>query len=92
MSGEFNIKDAIDLEKLKSKPKLAKEKIIKIETLFSENEQINLNTRELALFLNGVMLTEHKDNGIYRIYTDEKFIGLGKIQKNSLKRDIIIDF
>ena len=66
-------------------------KIIQIETLFLENEEISLDARKLELFLNGVQLAEDRQDGIYRVYNDERFVGLGKIQKKLFKRDIIVD-
>ena len=43
------------------------------------------------LFLNGTQLTFLLDNDIYRIYSKEKFIGIGKIENHLLKRDIILE-
>ena len=54
-------------------------------------KKIDLNDRKLQLFLNGVMLTFHENDGVYRIYNNQKFIGLGVIKKELLKRDIVIE-
>ena len=74
--GNFNIKDAISLEELETQPE---KHLIQLE-----------NNQKLKLFLNGVRLTYSLEEGIYRIYNQEKFIGTGVIQNNLLKRDIII--
>lgn len=66
-------------------------KIVKIENIFEKEEKIILTQRELQLFLNGVQLTNKNKNGVYRIYDESnKFIGLGIIQNELLKRDVII--
>jgi len=88
--GKFNISQGIDLEEIKKSPEVAEENIIGIEELFSNSGQVSLNARKLELFLNGVMLTEIKEDGIYRVYSDDKFIGLGIVKNDLLKRDIIL--
>ena len=88
--GEFDIKDSINIEDIKNNEKLLEGKIITIEEFFKNKEKIELNDKELQLFLNGVMLTRQNKEGIYTIYNNDKFIGLGIITNNRLKRDIII--
>ena len=58
----------------------------------SENleERIDLNDRKLELFLNGVQLTHELEDNTYIIYNKNKFIGLGIVKNNLLKRDIVI--
>ncbi|MBO4816314.1 MAG: tRNA pseudouridine(55) synthase TruB [Clostridia bacterium] len=85
---EFNIEDSISIEKLTVEK--IREKIITIEEIFKDKEKINLDNKKLQLFLNGVMLTKKMKDGIYRIYSNKNFIGLGIIKNNLLKRDIII--
>ena len=91
--GEFNIINAIDIEEIqKSKnPKETIEKnLITIEELFNSKENIQLNDKKLSLFLNGVKLTQEKQDDIYKIYNNNKFIGIGTIKNKLLKRDIVI--
>ena len=87
---KFKIEDGISLEEVKNSPQIAETKIISIEKIFIENEKMDLNERKLELFLNGVMLTYEQPDGIYRIYNKNKFIGLGIVKNNLLKRDVII--
>ena len=61
-----------------------------MKSAFKDEEFINLTEKGLKLFLNGVQLTYHLVDGIYRIYQDDKFIGIGTIKNELLKRDIII--
>lgn len=85
--GSFTIEDAITLVKLEN----ITQNVITIEQFFKEKSQITLTNQKLSLFLNGVQLTRKEQDEIYRIYNEnEKFIGIGIIKNNLLKRDIII--
>ncbi|MBO5479412.1 MAG: tRNA pseudouridine(55) synthase TruB [Clostridia bacterium] len=86
--GDFKIQDSITIEELKEK----KEKIscITIEEFFSNKEKIQLAHKQLEQFLNGVKLTYRLKEDTYRIYDENgKFIGLGVVKDNTLKRDVI---
>lgn len=85
---KFDIKDAISLEDLDNEN--LEERIISIEKIFKDNLKINLNDRKLELFLNGVQLTHDLNDGLYRIYNNSNFIGLGIVKGKLLKRDIVI--
>lgn len=93
--GDFDIKDSItisELEKNMDNIDFINERIISIEELFKKNNSIILNDNKLVHFLNGVKLTQKYDNGIYRIYNENKvFIGIGVVEKELLKRDIVLD-
>ena len=88
--GEFEIQDSINIEDIRNNQDLLEERIVSIEKFFNDKEKIELNDKELQLFLNGVMITKQNLEGIYRIYNNDKFIGLGIISNNRLKRDIIL--
>ena len=93
--GQFNILDAITIEEPKNQEEkelknIINKNLITVEQLFKEKENIELNNRKLELFLNGVKLTQNKPDGIYKIYNNKNFIGIGIIKDNLLKRDIII--
>ncbi len=81
---KFDIKDACTLENLD------KAKIISIEECFKDIPKINLDDKKTMLFLNGVKLKEDLENGIYSIYNNSKYLGLGVIDNKNLKRDVII--
>ena len=85
--GEFKIEDAIEIEELENN---AKNNIITVEEYFEDSPQIELSEYKNKLFLNGVQLTFNMEDGIYRIYKNKNFIGIGTIKNNLLKRDIII--
>ena len=79
---QFKIEDSVDLENIN--------KFISIEEIFSDKEFIKLDNQKLTLFLNGVLLTYKKTDGIYRIKNEEdEFIGIGVINGGKLKRDLI---
>lgn len=84
--GNFSIDQAIQIEQLQ------KDSIdyISIEELFKSKDQIFLEERKIQHFLNGVKLTTKRKDGIYRIYCNQKFIGIGIVEKELLKRDIIL--
>ncbi len=94
--GNFNIENSITIEELeynKDNEKFMKKHFIKIEDFFAgEENSIKLNSRKLELFLNGVKLTYQLKDGLYRIYTEnEKFVGIGMVKNNLLKREIIVE-
>lgn len=92
--GYFNIKDSITIQDLQhnlNNKNYVNNRVITIEKLFEKSNVIKLDSRKLELFLNGVKLTQNSDNGIYKIYDkQEKFIGIGVVENNLLKRDIVL--
>lgn len=85
--GEFSINDSITIEQLENGNY---NNFITVEDYFKNYENINLNEKKLQLFLNGVQLTWNFEDGIYKVYCDNQFIGIGTIKNNLLKRDIIL--
>ncbi len=86
--GGFSIEQAISIEQLEK----GEISYITIEELFSNRQEISLEKQRLQLFLNGVKLTMKKSDGVYRVYYNQQFIGIGMVDKNFLKRDIILNF
>lgn len=85
--GEFIIENSATIEELENN---VDKYFITIEKYFENCPQIQLNTKKLQLFLNGVQLTHELEDGIYTIYNDNKFIGIGTVKNKLLKRDIIV--
>lgn len=81
---EFDIEDSCKIEQI------AEEKIISIEKACTFKPKIELDDKTKEKFLNGVKLNFNMENGVYRIYNKEIFLGLGVINNNILKRDVII--
>ncbi len=85
---KFDIKESLSLEELDNIN--IEDKIISMEDIFKSNLKIDLDNKKLVLFLNGVQLTFNLKDGLYRIYNNKKFVGLGIIKNKILKRDIVI--
>ena len=92
--GDFKIEDSITISQLEENVQdnnFIKDKIISIEKLFNEKTGIKLDNKKLKLFLNGVRLTQTLNDGIYKIYTENNiFVGIGVVESQLLKRDIIL--
>ena len=85
--GEFNMKNSVTIEQLENN---IEKYFVTIEKYFATYNKIKLNSKKLQLFLNGVQLTQELEDGIYTIYSEEKFIGIGTVKNKLLKRDIVI--
>lgn len=85
---DFKIEEAYTLEEIEKS--IDKIKIFSIEEIFKNIERIILDDKKIKLFLNGCLLSNNRIDGIYRIYNNENFIGIGIINNKLLKRDIII--
>ena len=92
--GEFKIENSVKIDELEhniNNEEFINSKIISIEKIFDKKNSIKLNNRKLQLFLNGVKLTQNYDDGIYKVYNEEKrFIGIGIVENQLLKRDIVL--
>ena len=92
--GDFKIEDSItidEVEKNINNEEFINNKIISIEKLFYKKNNIKLDDRKLQLFLNGVKLTQQRKDEIYKIYDkNNKFVGIGIIENQLLKRDIVL--
>lgn len=91
--GKFDIKNSIKIEEIeanKENEEFINKHFITFEKHFENNKKINLNDKKLPLFLNGVKLSFNLEDGIYKIYNNNKFIGIGIVNKELLKRDIVL--
>ena len=87
--GAFTIAQSILVEDLNEEN--VQKHIITVEKLFKDFPNIELNARKLELFLNGVKLSFDLEDGIYKIYSNQQFIGIGVVKDKLLKRDIVIN-
>lgn len=83
--GNFSIQQAVTLEQIQEQ----EFSYITIEELFQNKEVIEIEEKRLPHFLNGVKLTMKKPDEVYRVYCNKKFIGIGIVEQQFLKRDII---
>lgn len=88
--GKFNISNSVTLEQIQNNPNEFEKHLITIEDIFKDKENMNLDNKKLQLFLNGVQLNFNKEEGVYKIYNANKFVGIGCIKNNKLKRDIVL--
>lgn len=88
--GDFNINNSVTVEELQENADEVDRHLISLERLFENKTSINLNSKKLQLFLNGVQLTVQETDGVHRIYSENKFVGVGVVDKALLKRDIVV--
>lgn len=93
--GKFDIKDSITIEELEQNiedSEFINQHFITIEKYFKDKESIKLDEKRLSLFLNGVKLTHNLTDDMYKIYDENnKFVGIGSVENNLLKREIIVE-
>ena len=91
---KFDIDQSVTLEELeenKDNDEFKNKYLLKTEDVFKDLKAITLNRRKEELFLNGVKLTFNVDDGLYNIYGEnKKYIGIGIVENNLLKRDVVI--
>ncbi len=87
--GDFSIDNSLKISEIDSNEKL-EDNFISIEKFFCNKETIELDDINLKKFLNGVKIHLSKPNNVYRIYFQDRFVGIGEVINNTLKRDIVI--
>ena len=92
-SGNFLIEDSVDMQEfLELKYPEMLEKIITIEDYYKENRKVILNEEDCEHFINGMSIEiEGYDNKTVRVYQAKKFIGIGTVKENHLKRYLVED-
>ena len=80
-TGNFKIENTCNLEELNE------EKIIPLEHIL--NRKITIHDEYFKL-INGIAIYKDLDDGLYNLYFDEKYIGIGELKNKQLKRKIII--
>lgn len=93
--GDFRIEQAVRISDVVSDDgainrDIIKNNFISIEKFFEEYKSLNFNDLKLFKFLNGVMVNVNLEDGIYKIYNKDVFIGIGIVKNNRIKRDIIV--
>ncbi len=81
-TGDYSLDNAIELEDI------SEDEIIPIEDLFAES--IELDLKDERKLLNGMNIKVDNEDGIYNVYIDKKYYGLGNVENGYLKRFIII--
>ena len=74
-----------ELLKMKDEGSLT-DALISVDKLFSDYEEIHLTPNQTRSVKNGVIMTYHKPDGLYRVYDNEdKFICVGKIAGEKIR-------
>lgn len=90
--GEFDLSQAVSIEEIennKNKEDFWNKNVISIEEFFENKPTIELEDKKLQLFLNGVQLSINKADKLYQIRVNNRFIGIGVVENNLLKRELI---
>lgn len=89
--GDFDINQAFKISDIVEDASIINKNFITIEKFFEDKKVIKLDKNRLRLFLNGVKIYTQLENGIYKIYDESSsFLGTGEVNKNRLKRDLIV--
>ena len=93
--GEFKIEDSITIDELEANSNnidWINNHIISAEDIMSRYPRFDIPNKKLDLFLNGVRLdVENKEDGVYRVYCNNVFLGSGVVLDARIKRDIILN-
>lgn len=79
--GTFDIKDS------KVMDEITESDLIDLEIPLKKYQAIYLENDKAKKYINGVKLAVEKDEGLYRIYLDNKFFGIGKVENGLLKSE-----
>lgn len=88
--GEFEISQAIKISDVENIKDLKGLKFISIEEFFKNKKSINLSEEKLIKFLNGVKVFTGLEDGIYKVYNNKEFVGIGIVKDKKIKRDIVV--
>ncbi len=83
--GNFDYQTAVPLQELQENPNQIAKHMISIEKMFQNVPAIDLQEKQLRLFLNGVELTNQNLDGMYRVYQASQFIGIRNNSQKSIK-------
>ena len=88
--GEFEINQAIKISDVENVKDLSNLKFISIEEFFKNKKSVSLSEEKLIKFLNGVKVFVGFDDGIYKVYNNKEFVGIGVVKDKKIKRDIVV--
>lgn len=94
--GDFDIENAVTIEQLKNgfqNKDFLKKYFLDIENIFEKAPKIVLDDSNIFKLLNGVKLLGFSDfeDGIFRIYFNNLFVGIAVLKNGVLKREIILE-
>lgn len=74
-----------DIENAKTIDNITENDLIDLKEPLKKYEAIYLENDEAKKYINGVKFNIDKNDGLYRVYLDDKFYGIGKVEKETLK-------
>ena len=80
-SGKFDINDSITTDEI------SEDKILEIEKLYENKIDVTDNLKKV---INGMTLKCDLNDGLYSLYYNSQYIGIGEIRNKELKRKIIL--
>ena len=81
--GIFDIKDAYSLEEIKE----GNFNIISLDNVF-DYESAHINEQEFIKISNGMTIATNLSDGEYRLYFEQKFLGIAEVRQNKLKLNL----
>lgn len=81
--GIFDIKDAYSLEEIKE----GNFNIISLDNVF-DYESAHINEQEFIKISNGMTIATNLSDGKYRLYFEQKFLGIAEVKQNKLKLNL----
>ena len=81
--GIFDIKDAYSLEEIKK----GNFNIISLDKVF-DFESAHINEQEFIKISNGMTIATNLSDGKYRLYFEQKFLGIAEVRQNKLKLNL----
>ena len=91
--GNFKLEQSVTIEQIeenKDNPLFWQNHVISIQTFFNHLPMITLKEKENTLFVNGVKLPKKLKDGYYNITINTgEWLGIGKIEQQYLKREIV---
>ena len=93
--GDFKIENSVTIDELEANAnneEWVNNHIISAEEIMEKYPRIDIPTKKLDWFLNGVKLdVENKEDGVYKVYCNDVFLGSGVVFEARIKRDIILN-
>ena len=88
LTNGFDIKNAVKLdflENLVNNKEHIKEYLMKPDCALGDIPVINLDDKDVILYKNGGFIKIGESDGLYRVYSNENFVGIGRVKDGTLK-------
>ncbi len=82
-TGNFNIEDCVDLDKLNDDN--IKNYVLSLNAVLKDYEKVDLTSKQANDLFCGKFIKTEKNNGVYVLYEQNEVIGLGVVEDKNLK-------